>query len=218
MKAARLLFVCFVCLCSSAFGLASPRLVGVATTPKNAVPAGMMRVDALLVTSGLVSNRAKAKQLLQQGVVTTRCGSVVTKASKLLSADAKLTIITTAGEESSTTTTTSTATSTATSRSDGGDNSDLQGSSSSSSSSITNEPSMMNAPIKDLVTSFIPKPNRTETAAARSAFRGAAARAAHKSSDDFISEPTTSQKLRTGGGRHHPAKRYSKKNKRGTAV
>jgi hypothetical protein len=52
-----------------------------------------MRVDSLLVARGLFSNRAAAKAAVQQGLVTTKSGKTIKKASVLIAPDAFLQVI-----------------------------------------------------------------------------------------------------------------------------
>ena len=57
--------------------------------PALALTSGV-RVDALLVSRGLCSNRASAKEAVKNGLVTTRSGAVVRKASTTLDPNAAL--------------------------------------------------------------------------------------------------------------------------------
>ena len=188
---------------------------------------GMARVDSLLVSNGLVKNRAAAKRALAAGVVTTNCGAVITKASKTLACDARLIMAPS-----------STAGPTGESGGGGGSMSSGAGSSSGVSDAVTStlDNSMSSgagssSSVSEALTSALDssellapsveafaKPERPQTAAARSALRGGAARAARLANQlEEVKPMTQSEILRKGGGRHHPAKHFSKKNKRGTA-
>ena len=56
-------------------------------------PGTMMRVDALLVARGLFGSRAAAKAAVARGVVATKSGKTVKKASATIAADARLVIL-----------------------------------------------------------------------------------------------------------------------------
>ena len=55
--------------------------------------ATLARADALLVTRGLFSSRAAAKEAISQGLVSTRSGAVVKKSSLMLADDAVLHVL-----------------------------------------------------------------------------------------------------------------------------
>ena len=194
-----------MCLCSSASGLASPTRLGVTPTT-NVAPQGMVRVDALLVSSGLVSNRATAKKLLEQGLVTTKSGKVVKKASKMLSEDATLHVNEPAPEEAVDASSI--------------DDSDSKGSDSKGIGvgSLQADYSALLDELGRDATTFVPKPSRPQTSAARTALRQAGVRAARGPDVEEALPAVAKPSLRKGTGNHHAARRFSKKNKRGTAV
>jgi ribosomal 50S subunit-recycling heat shock protein len=181
------------------------------------VSPGKARVDSLLVSNGLANTRVAAKKLLAAGVVTTNCGAVITKASKMLACDARLTILEPATADELTAV--SAGVPTAGSDGSGGGSSLGSGVSEALTSGAAPDDDTSIDLLATSVEAYVAKPERPQTAAARSALRGGAARASRLANHLEVANPATaSEKLRTGGGRHHAAKRYSKKNKRGTAV
>ena len=70
-------------------GPTAATLLVILAAPALALTSGV-RVDALLVSRGLCSNRASAKEAVKNGLVTTRSGAVVRKASTTLDPNAAL--------------------------------------------------------------------------------------------------------------------------------
>lgn len=188
-----------------------------------------VRVDALLVTRGFFPSRGAAKTAVQQGLVSTRSGSVVKKASMAIDEAAILRVGAANGEESSedsgiacSEAAQSSPAALETAHRDvggvavSGSNPGKTSTDSGETSTDSNRPNyLLTASAEELMSTLEPeKVSRRKTAAARAAIhRNRLADA--MGTDEIHSHGLMGRgKKKVAGGPKH----YSKKNKRGTAV